>query len=181
MLICYVAERRVKVFRWRVNEEDWKMSEETLPLIFAESQTSTNPSGCCGKMCREYSPAKITLSGAFLRNSRGLMQPSSQSEEGGQVRVWLLEKRELSRGVCSMLNMYEWTVTLEPFPNADGVCSLSDVLEQAEIPRRYFLSQKACTGILRRAAKRGKVLPKMLERALQEVATGTMTETPIRV
>jgi len=36
------------------------------------------------------------------------------------------------------------------------VCSLSDILETGDLPQRFFLSAKACAGILRRAEKRGK-------------------------
>jgi hypothetical protein len=36
-------------------------------------------------------------------------------------------------------------------------------------PERYYLSAKACQGILNRAKKRGKKLPEMLEEALLEV------------
>jgi hypothetical protein len=52
----------------------------------------------------------------------------------------------------------------------EGVCSLSDILETGDVPQRYFLSAKACMGILRRAEKRGKELPPQLARALQVVA-----------
>jgi hypothetical protein len=55
---------------------------------------------------------------------------------------------------------------------------LSDILEIGDLPRRYFLSQKACAGILRRAERRGKELPPALKAALvqatQEVAGGTV-------
>jgi hypothetical protein len=49
---------------------------------------------------------------------------------------------------------------------------LSDVLETGPLPQRFYLSQKACAGILRRAEKRGKELPLMLRDALQAVAGG---------
>jgi len=52
----------------------------------------------------------------------------------------------------------------------DGVCSLSDILETGDVPQRYYLSAKACLGILRRAEKRGKALPPLLARALKVVA-----------
>jgi hypothetical protein len=55
-------------------------------------------------------------------------------------------------------------------PNDEGVCSLSDVLETGEVPQRYFLSAKACQGILRRSGKLGKALPEALAKALQAVA-----------
>jgi hypothetical protein len=45
---------------------------------------------------------------------------------------------------------------------------LSQILE-ANAPEKYYLSPKACAGILRRAEKRGKELPPMLKEALEEV------------
>jgi hypothetical protein len=58
------------------------------------------------------------------------------------------------------------------------VCSLSDILETGDVPQRFFLSAKACSGILRRAAKRGKSLPRSLAAALRAGAlepTSTVT------
>jgi hypothetical protein len=59
----------------------------------------------------------------------------------------------------------------------EGVCSLSDILETGAVPQRYYLSPKACSGILRRAAKRGKELPPQLAAALQAVAGLERTST----
>ena len=53
---------------------------------------------------------------------------------------------------------------------AYSLSTLSDVLEAGDHLARYFLSPKACAGILRRAAKRGKELPPQLRRALEAVA-----------
>ena len=47
--------------------------------------------------------------------------------------------------------------------------SLRSVLE-SDVPRRYWLSAKACAGILRRAANRGKDLTPLLKAALEWVA-----------
>ena len=58
--------------------------------------------------------------------------------------------------------------TLES-PNDAVVCALSAILEDNPATK-YSLSPKACRGILRRAAKRGKDLPPMLEQALRQVA-----------
>jgi DNA (cytosine-5)-methyltransferase 1 len=45
---------------------------------------------------------------------------------------------------------------------------LSDLLEPPEcVPEKYYLSATACRGILRRAEKRGKVLPPLLDIALR--------------
>ena len=48
--------------------------------------------------------------------------------------------------------------------------SLSQIL-QIGVPEKYYLSQKACLGILRRASLRGKVLPPLLEKALKMQAS----------
>jgi hypothetical protein len=64
------------------------------------------------------------------------------------------------------------TLSGSEWPNAAVVCSLLDTLEIGDLPQRYYLSATACAGILRRAAKRGKELPEMLERALQSAAIG---------
>ncbi|OWV62610.1 hypothetical protein ATY75_12115 [Rhizobium sp. N122] len=68
------------------------------------------------------------------------------------------------------LNMCGWTATLVPSHSDGSVCSLSDILETGDLPPQYFLSPKACAGILRRAGKRGKELPQQLQAALQAVA-----------
>ena len=46
--------------------------------------------------------------------------------------------------------------------------TLSSILE-ANVPEKYYLSAKACEGILRRAQKRKKKLPQMLEEALLQM------------
>jgi hypothetical protein len=62
------------------------------------------------------------------------------------------------------------TLSTSEWHSAAAVCSLSDTLETGDLPQRFFLSATACKGILRRAEKRGKVLPSMLEKALLTVA-----------
>ncbi len=71
---------------------------------------------------------------------------------------------------CWTLSTSEWTAFPAPCPSDGGVCSLSDILETGDVPQRYYLSAKACSGILRRADKRGKELPSQLHRALEQVA-----------
>lgn len=51
-------------------------------------------------------------------------------------------------------------------PNVAAASTLSQIL-QADAPQKYYLSAKACEGILRRAEKRGKALPLMLKKALE--------------
>ncbi len=71
---------------------------------------------------------------------------------------------------CWTLNLSAWTGARGPFHSDGSVCSLSDILETQPVPRRYYLTAKACAGILRRAALRGKELPQQLARALKAVA-----------
>ena len=49
------------------------------------------------------------------------------------------------------------------------VVLLSQIL-MAGVPEKYYLSQKACLGILRRASERGKELPEVLQKALERQA-----------
>ena len=59
-----------------------------------------------------------------------------------------------------------WTLSSSECPSAADACSLSDVLETGELPQRFYLSAKACAGILRRAETRGKTLPETLRLCL---------------
>jgi hypothetical protein len=75
-------------------------------------------------------------------------------------------------GECLTLNTSEWTDTSEPSRSGDSVSSLSDILEPtADVPQRYYLTPRACAGILRRAEKRGKALHPLLAEALTAVAS----------
>lgn len=69
----------------------------------------------------------------------------------------------ISHGECLTLNSSEC-------PSAAVESSLSDILQTGDIPQRFFLSPAACAGILRRAEKRGRTLPRPLLDALEQVA-----------
>lgn len=58
------------------------------------------------------------------------------------------------------------------WPSDASVCSLSQILEATgDVPRKYYLTPKACAGILRRAEKRHVTgLPPMLRLALEHRA-----------
>ena len=71
---------------------------------------------------------------------------------------------------CLTLSSPEHATFPERCPSDGDVCSLSDILETGDVPQRYFLTARACRGILRRAEKRGKALPSALHQALQSVA-----------
>ena len=60
------------------------------------------------------------------------------------------------------------TLNTGEYPSAVRESTLSQILQQ-NVPEKYYLSPKACQGILNRAQRRGKELPKMLKEALEEV------------
>ena len=72
-----------------------------------------------------------------------------------------------------------WTLSTLEWPNDAAVCSLSQTLEAGSVPQRFYLSAKACRGILRRAEKRGKALPAPLALALRRVADSAATLKPL--
>lgn len=67
-----------------------------------------------------------------------------------------------------MLGGY-WTLNTGESPSAVNESFLSQILED-EPPRKYALSKTACLGILRRAKRRGRKLPPLLEAALTQQA-----------
>jgi hypothetical protein len=61
-------------------------------------------------------------------------------------------------------------------PNAAVESHLSQILEENPHPK-YYLSAKACQGILNRAERRGKKLPPMLQEALEQMIALEQTNT----
>ena len=79
----------------------------------------------------------------------------------GPTRTGIWERDGALRTVFLMLNTGE-------SPNAAVESTLSSILE-VNAPEKYYLSAKACEGILRRAERRGKKLPEMLKLALEQM------------
>lgn len=88
----------------------------------------------------------------------------------GQRQEPLTVMGGLSLGELMMLNTGEC-------PNAAVESRLSQILEDNP-QAKYYLSAKACRGILRRAERRGKDLPKLLKQVLlmQSESGGAVTE-----
>lgn len=122
----------------------------------------------CGKTFLEHSQAahpKVKTSGSSSKRSLELVSIPFQS-------------LDLTPGVGNLLGESYWELVSPwrgeslilntgPAPrSAEDVYSLSQIL-QAEVPLKYYLSPKACLGILRRARERGKELPPQLKYALQ--------------
>lgn len=84
---------------------------------------------------------------------------------GGQPQEWLEGEKLTPLGECLTLNFGE-------YPNVERESTLSEILED-NVPEKYYLSPKACLGILRRAKAKGRKLPDNLRIALeQKVAEG---------
>ena len=64
-----------------------------------------------------------------------------------------------------------WTHNIGESPNEEKESFLSRILQPMEdVPEKYYLSPRACRGILRRAQERGKKLPEELRIALERQA-----------
>ena len=107
---------------------------------------------------------KARTSGSFWKRSSALKAIPFQS-------------LDLTPGAGNLLGEFYWelispwrggasTLNTGVSPRGAKESSLSQIL-QADPPLKYYLSPKACLGILRRAFKRGKELPQKLEGALK--------------
>ena len=121
----------------------------------------------CGRMCPEPSPAehqKERISGSSSRRS-------------SELKSVVFQSLDLTPGAGNLLGEFYWEL-ISPWRGGastlnTGVCprvvrgsSLWQILEPHP-QRKYYLSRKACLGILRRARKRGKELPATLKLALE--------------
>ena len=157
------AARRARTCRSRARGKAWRKAAAPaapLPSTLRDFVVSYNLDGSYGRTCREFSPATegatSRTSSARLGNA-GILLPTG---------LWTL-------------NGCEWTGCPAQFHSDAGVCGLSDILETVgEHLRKYCLSLKACAGILRRAASRGKDLPARLAAALKaQIARFQRTQT----
>ncbi len=122
---------------------------------------------CCGKMFREPSPAapqKARTSASSWKRSSAL-------------KFVMFQSLDLTPGAGNLLGESYWelispwrgdalTLNTGVSPREEKESSLSQIL-QVNPPSKYYLTRKACLGILRRAFERGKGLPKKLQEALE--------------
>lgn len=115
-----------------------------MPLIQLELPLENLLASCSGKTSPASCPQRTTHLDASFQESLASMFPLKFRAASGAGQVWCLKGSARSRGESSTLNISECP--------SDAVAStLSQVLETASIPPRYFLSAKACQGILRLA------------------------------
>ena len=118
-----------------------------------------------GRMSQEHLAATTDeILGRSLVNSSGAKFQCLLLDDG-LMPVWLEGTGVVLRGECSTRNIGE-------SPNVAVESSLSQILE-ANVPQKYYLSAKACAGILRRAEARGKELPGVLREALDACCRST--------
>lgn len=124
-----------------------------------------------GKMFPEHLAATgVTISGESCKKSQRPQFQCLNLEDGHQAEWLELSKLE-SLGELS-------TPSIGEFPSNGNESTLSAILE-IDVPKKYYLTPKACQGILRRAQKRGKILPTLLKAALEAQADGKLLVTKI--
>ena len=107
----------------------------------------------------------------FAQSLQPLQTPKFQflDQESGQTQEWLEADDAMLGGESSMLNISEAPRETFCCPNEGEGYGLSQILlNPIVVPKKYYLSAKACQGILNRAEKRGKDLPPTLKKALQQ-------------
>lgn len=139
------------------DEQDWMIRVATWPSNSVALLNDCAPAGFFGRTC----PASLVV-GQMRRKiqtaangSQTILTPSSASWANAGMGP---------HGAFLTLNMPEYL-------NDAVASSLSAILETGDLPQRYFLSARACAGILRRALQRGKTLPTPLQQALEHVGT----------
>ena len=120
-----------------------------------------------GKMFRVLSAqTEGEISQQFLKKQSELQNRKPPQffvlQTGGLVRDVFWGVDLALHGESLMLNTGE-------SPNAAAESRLSQILEET-VPQKYYLSALVCKSILNRAKNRGKELPEILRRALEQQA-----------
>lgn len=123
------------------------------------------PSSSSGKTSPESSARDEPSTPSWEEWSAAIPPSFSQESATGPTRVWLLDP-------SAPLPTGSWIPSFSDHLNEGGgfSCSLLDILELGWLPTRFFQSDIACAGILRRAARRGRSMPEALAQALEAVA-----------
>lgn len=141
-----------------------------------EQESILDQGSWCGRTSPEHSPV-----------TRGkTSSPSSKKSSASQMKQPLFlslrkangQQSDASWATRTPLLGEHWMPNTGEFPNEERESTLSQILEETPHPK-YYLSEKACLGILKRAEKRGKVLPEILHTALVEQAKRMSTATTL--
>ena len=101
----------------------------------------------------------------YGKTSQEPCQATKEPTSVSSSQVWLTSGRLHKNTPCWTRNTSECHSDDEEY-----FSYLSSILQPAkDVPTRYYLSSKAAEGILRRAERRGKILPDLLREALIQV------------
>jgi hypothetical protein len=129
------------------------------------------------KTSLDSSQQRTTPLDASSERSLGAMKPLKLKQASGLKQAMFVEKPDEWVTESLTPNSLGWLRGVGESFSLPCLVNLSQVLETTPVHQRYFLSAKACEGILRRAAKRGKELPPALKDALESVVSrATLTE-----
>lgn len=121
-----------------------------------------------GKTCQEHSvPTEEKISEPCWKN---LPAWNNQTLQFLDLRVEGADgtKPEQSLETDGLWHGDNLTLNIGESPSVENESLLSQILE-ANAPLKYYLSERACQGILTRASRRGKALPDLLKTALLEM------------
>lgn len=148
--------------------QDFQKTSEFLPL---DSPAKTFRSRAKGVDCQHLeadcslilhaSLQTLNLIGSFVRTCQDCFPRM-------KVKTFSSSSKRFPNSGMAWRGEY-WIANISESPNAADGCLLLDVLE-SHAPQRFFLSPRACQGVLRRAKKRGRELPTRLQAALEAVA-----------
>jgi len=143
-----------KTYPWLGNVLDWLVREAASSTKSPGLLTRLKPNGSSSKMYLAYSPVNAEQTWEQLSerwSTSGMAWP----------------------GECLMHSTSE-------FPSGGAVSSsLRNVLETQPVLPKFYLSAKACEGIIRRAERRGKKLPETLDGALRSQALLPLLESDV--
>ena len=161
------------------SEREWMERVATCPSDLLNLLGRYGPAGCCSKTSLGFLAPLRTK-----RRVRVHRQTIYSREKNGSLKTTTKLTKEVisdtsyprfsNSGILSPTQ--HWTLSTSDWRSGATVCSLSEVLETGVVHQRYYLTSKACLGILRRAEKRGKELPPQLKAALEEVARTTLPQ-----
>ena len=144
-----------------------------MPELAGQTSMFDLCAGWSGKTCREPSQATAAKTSA----------PSLKKRQGSAIRTPLfLDLRDDGRPLGAsweeggaLLGVYT-THSFGECPSVVRESRLSQILEEQAHPK-YSLSARACQGILNRAERRGKELPRELKEALIQQSLCKETES----
>ena len=123
----------------------------------------------CGKTSPEHSPAtREKTSDAYSQKLSGLQKTEFLFLD---LRAGDGSQPEASWETATAWPGASWMPNTGECPSEGKESTLLQILEDGP-QEKYYLSEKACAGILRRAQKRGKSLPEKLKTALERQASG---------